>query len=316
MSIKKLGRFVVFAVILSVLFVMGGCGKKADDGKVKVGVAVASFDDLFLINMVDAMKAHAKETYADELEVVFVDSKDDAAKQLGQVENFITQGMDAVVIIPVDTDATGPMTKACIDNEVKVVYVNRKPGDLPEGSYYVGSDEISAGVMQMEYVAEKLNGEGNIVILVGKLDNEGARKRTEGVKSIADKFPGINVIKEQTGLWQRAMGMQIMENWIASGDQIDAVMANNDEMAIGAISAIEASGKLGEIIVAGVDATADALSVMDAGKLDVTIFQDGKGQGSGAINAAYNAVKGNPQDQFNWIPFKPVTPENYKEFMK
>jgi inositol transport system substrate-binding protein len=149
----------------------------------------------------------------------------------------------------------------------------------------------------------------------GDLAQEAAQKRTEGEKQVFAKFPDIKIIREDTGNWSRDQGLALMENWLASGDQIDAVASNNDEMAIGAIQAIEAAGKLGEIIVGGVDASPDALQEMDKGRLDVTVFQNAKGQGDGGIKVAIALAKGETVEQFTWIPFELVTPENYKDYM-
>jgi inositol transport system substrate-binding protein len=304
---------VLLLLTLAVAGFAGGEGEKAG-GEMKIGVAISNFDDTFLMYMKDGMEEFAATVPG--LKVTYVDGKEDSAKQLAQVENFITQGMDAIVVVPVDTAATRPLTDACIAAKTTLVYVNRKPSYLPDGAYYIGSQEIDAGIFQATYVAEKLNNKGNIVIMMGKLDNEGAIKRTEGVHQIADKHAGLKIIKEQTGNWSRAEGMTLMENWLASGDQIDAVCANNDDMALGAIKAIEAAGLLGKIIVGGVDATPDALAEMDAGKLDVTVFQDAAGQGGGSIETAVKLIKGESVKQEVWIPFKLVTPDNYKEFMK
>ena len=155
-----------------------------------------------------------------------------------------------------------------------------------------------------------------MVILNGNLSQEAAQMRTEGVKQVAAKFPDIAITKEQEGKWSREEGLTIMEGWLSSGDQIDAVAANNDEMAIGALNAIEAAGKLGEIIVGGVDASADALAEMDAGRLNVTVFQDAVGQGEGGIAAAIALARGETIEPITWIPYVLVTPENYKEFMQ
>ncbi|MCB0048455.1 MAG: sugar ABC transporter substrate-binding protein, partial [Caldilinea sp.] len=249
-------------------------------------------------------------------EVTFVDSKEDVAVQLGQVENFVTQGVDAIIIIAANTDATDPMTQAAVDAGIPLVYVNRKPANLPDGVAYVGSDSIDAGIMQMEWIAEALGGKGNIVIMNGDLSQEAAQMRTAGVKQVAENFPDIAITKEQSGNWQREEGLALMENWLQSGDQIDAVAANNDEMAIGAIQAIEAAGKLGEIIVGGVDASSDALAEMDAGRLNVTVFQNAIGQGEGGIETAIKLARGEPVEQVVWIPYELVTPENYKDYMK
>jgi inositol transport system substrate-binding protein len=280
---------------------------------IKIGVSML-FDDRWLTSMREAMEAYG--AAQDGVEVTFVDSKEDVAVQLGQVENFITQGMDAIVLIPANTDATDPMTQAAVDAGIPLVYVNRKPANLPEGVAFVGSDSIDAGIFQMEWIAEALGGEGNVVILNGNLSQEAAQMRTEGVKQVAANFPGIAITKEQSGNWSREEGLAIMENWLSTGDQIDAVAANNDEMAIGALAAIEAAGKLGEIIVGGVDASADALAEMDAGRLNVTVFQDAVGQGEGGIAAAIALARGEEIEPITWIPYVLVTPENYKDFMQ
>jgi inositol transport system substrate-binding protein len=285
----------------------------AEGDTIKIGVSML-FDDRWLTSMREAMEAYGAAQGG--VEVIFVDSKEDVAVQLGQVENFVTQGMDAIVLVPANTDATDPMTQAAVDAGIPLVYVNRKPANLPEGVAYVGSNSIDAGIYQMEWLAEKLGGKGNVVILNGNLSQEAAQQRTEGVKQVAATFPDIKITKEQSGNWSRDEGLAIMENWLSTGDQIDAVASNNDEMAIGAIAAIDAAGKLGEIIVGGVDASADALAEMDAGRLNVTVFQNAVGQGEGGIATAIALARGEPVEQVVWIPYELVTPENYKDYMK
>lgn len=280
---------------------------------IKIGVSML-FDDLWLTILRDAITAAAE---ADgNVELIMVDSKEDVATQLSQVENFVTQGVDAIILIPPNTDATDPATKLATDAGIPLVYVNRKPANLPEGVYYVGSDSIVAGHLQMEWLAEKLGGKGNIVIMNGNLSQEAAQQRTAGVKEIVAKFPDIKIIKEDTANWSRAEGLALMENWLSTGDQIDAVAANNDEMAIGALQAIDAAGKLGQILVGGVDASPDALAEMDKGRLNMTVFQNAAGQGEGGIKTAIALARGETVDQIVWVDYEQVTPENYKEYMK
>jgi inositol transport system substrate-binding protein len=286
---------------------------EAEAEPIKIGVSML-FDDLWLTTLRDAMSAYAASQPG--VELIMVDSKEDVATQLGQIENFVAQGLDAIIIIPANTDATDPMTKLAVDAGIPLVYVNRKPANLPEGVAYVGSDSIDAGIMQMEWIAEKLGGKGNIVIMNGNLSQEAAQMRTAGVKQVAAKYPEITIIKEDTGNWSRDQGLALMENWLATGDQIDAVASNNDEMAIGALSAIEAAGKLGQIIVGGVDASPDALAEMDKGRLNVTVFQNAVGQGEGGVATAIALARGESVEQLVWVPYELVTPENYKEYMK
>jgi len=320
MFAKKLNLVVVSIIILTLL---AACGAPAaqptepaasgGDEKITIGVSML-FDDLWLTTLRDAMTDYAATQPG--VELIMVDSKEDVATQLAQVENFVAQKVDVIVLIPANTDAADPMTKAAQDAGIPLVYVNRIPSNLPEGVAYVGSDSIQAGIMQAEWLAEQLGGKGNVVIMNGNLAQEAAQKRTEGEKQVFAKYPDIQIIREDTGNWSRSEGLALMENWLASGDQIDAVASNNDEMAIGALQAIEAAGKLGEILVGGVDASPDALQEMDKGRLNVTVFQNAKGQGEGGIKVAIAVARGEQVDQITWIPFELVTPENYKTYMQ
>src|SRR5688572_22019715 len=317
MLFKKVNLFLLIVMLMGIVSACAPAqatepAASGGDGTIRIGLTM-KFDDLWLTTLRDAMTEYAASQPG--VELIAVDSKEDVATQLGQVENFVAQKVDVIVLIPANTDAADPMTKAAQDAGIPLVYVNRIPANLPEGVAYVGSDSIQAGIMQAEWLAEQLGGKGNVVIMNGNLAQEAAQKRTEGEKQVFATFPDIQIIKEDTANWSRSEGLALMENWLASGDQIDAVASNNDEMAIGAIQAIEAAGKLGEILVGGVDASPDALQEMDKGRLDVTVFQNAKGQGEGAIKVAIALARGEQVEQITWIPFELVTPENYKQYM-
>jgi len=316
MLFKKVNLFLVLVILLSIVSACAPAAAPTEASgaqPIKIGVSML-FDDLWLTTLRDAMTKYADSQPG--VELVMVDSKEDVATQLGQVENFVAQKVDVIVLIAANTDAADPMTKAAQDAGIPLVYVNRIPSNLPEGISYVGSDSIEAGIMQAEWLAEKLGGKGNVVIMNGNLAQEAAQKRTEGEKQVFAKYPDIHIIKEDTANWSRADGLALMENWLATGDQIDAVASNNDEMAIGALQANEAAGKLGNILVGGVDASPDALQEMDKERLNVTVFQNAKGQGEGGIKVAIALARGETVDQITWIPFVLVTPENYKEYMQ
>jgi inositol transport system substrate-binding protein len=287
----------------------------ASGGKITIGATIAQFDT-FLSLMADGMQ---KEADAAGATITLVNAKEDTATQLSQVENFIAQKVNAIIVNPVDTSAVDPITKACQAAGIPLIYVNRLPATLPKDDpkvVFVGSNSIDAGTFQGEWLADKLGGKGNVVIMEGKLDNEAAVKRTEGVETVMAKFPDIKITKKDTANWNREEGRALMENWLQTGEQIDAVASNNDEMALGALQAIEAAGKLGQILVGGVDATPDALASMEAGKLNVTVFQDASGQGGGSVKAAIGLAKGTTVETFVYIPYQLVTPENYKDFKK
>ena len=174
-----------------------------------------------------------------------------------------------------------------------------------------------AGKLQGEAIAKLLNNKGNVVIMMGELATQAAVLRTEGVEKALAQHPEMKIVGKQTANWRRNEAIDLMNNWLVAGTQIDAVVANNDEMAIGAILALQQAGKdPKKVVVAGIDATADALAEMEKGNLDVTVFQDAKGQGYGAVETAVKLIKGEKVDSFVWIPFEPVTLENYKEYLK
>src|SRR5260370_3781341 len=229
--------------------------------------------------------------------------------------------MDAVVILPVDTAANGPMPKAVVAAGNPLVYVNRLPSNLPKSVVYCGSNSIEAGIMNMEELGKAMGGKGNLVILMGELSNEAAIGRTDGIKKVAkEKFPDVKVIREQTGNWKREQGKTIMENWLASGQEIDGVASNNAQMALAALQATKTQGKAGKIPVGGTDGSHDALESMEKGELNNTVFQDPVGQGEESINAAYLLVKkeANPKvvNAKISIPYQKNTKENYKQYMK
>ena len=298
---------------------LSGVPAVAADSKVKIGVSMALFDDVWLTLVRNAITKWGEEH--PDVDLTIVDANNDSAKQTGQVENFLAQGMDAIVILPVDTAATGPMTKAVVKAGKPLVYVNRLPSNLPKSVIYCGSNSIEAGIMNMEELGKAMGGKGNLVILMGELSNEAAIGRTDGIKKVAkENFPDIKIVREQTGNWKREQGKTIMENWLASGQEIDGVASNNDEMALGALQAIKAAGKLGKIPVGGTDASHDALESMEKGELYDTVFQDPVAQGQEAVNAAYLLVKKEPNpkvvDGNIWIAYQPINKENYKSFMK
>ena len=142
---------------------------------------------------------------------------------------------------------------------------------------------------------------------------EAAQLRTKGCEEIAAKY-NMKVVFNQTGLWARDKGLALAENLIQSGQQVDVICANNDEMALGAINAFENAGMLDKVVVGGVDATGDALAAMAAGKLEVTVFQDAKGQGQAGVDTAIKMINGDEVPDIINVPYQLVTPENMSQF--
>ncbi|UZE20363.1 sugar ABC transporter substrate-binding protein [Pseudomonas sp. B21-054] len=282
----------------------------------KIGVSMSQFDDTWLTYLRESMDKKAK-SLPDGVTLQFEDARSDVVKQLSQVESFISQKVDAIIVNPVDTAATQRITKAAVAAGIPLVYVNRRPDDLklPAGVVTVASDDLEAGRMQMQYLAEKMGGKGDIVILLGDLANNSTTNRTKGVKDVLAKYPGIKIEQEQTGTWLRDKGMTLVNDWLTQGREFQAVVANNDEMAIGAAMALKQAGtEKGSVLIAGVDGTPDGLNAIKKGEMAVSVFQDAKGQADGSIDTAVKMVKKQPVEQAVWVPYRLITPENVDQF--
>jgi ABC-type sugar transport system substrate-binding protein len=286
----------------------------------KIGVSMALFDDNFLTVLRNGMSDYAKTLPGVTLQIE--DAQNDVAKQLSEIQNFVAEKVDAIIVNPVDTDATPAMTKLAADAGIPLVYVNRQPKDLDKlgaKAAFVASNESDSGTLETKEICKLLGGKGEIVVMMGELSNQAARQRTADVHEVI-KSPdcsGIKIVQEQTANWQRTQAQDLMTNWITKGVKFDAIVSNNDEMAIGAIQALKASGvDTKKAIVGGVDATADALASMKAGDLKVTVFQNAAGQGKGAVDTALKLAKGQPVDQKIWVPFELVTPANMGNYTK
>ena len=222
-----------------------------------------------------------------------------------------------MVVNPVDTASTARITKAAVAAGIPLVYVNRRPdqADLPKGVVTVTSNDVEAGRLQMQYVAEKLGGKGKIVILLGDLANNSTTNRTKGVKEILDKYPDIKIEQEQTGIWLRDKGMTLVNDWLTQGREFNAVVANNDEMAIGAAMALKTAGvKPGSVLIGGVDGTPDGLNAITKGEMALSVFQDAKGQAIGSVEAAVKMARGEAVEQNVVVPFQLITPDNVASF--
>jgi ABC-type sugar transport system substrate-binding protein len=282
-----------------------------------IGVSMANSDTFLTVLRKGIEKAAADAKQPVQIEI----ADDDVAKQLSQIQNFIAAKVDAVIVNAVDTSATAPMTKLANDAGIVIVYVNRQPSDVDKlgaKGAFVASNEADSGTLQTQAICKLIGGKGDILVMQGDLANQAAVQRTKDIHEVISKAPcdGMKIIDEQTAGWDPVKAQDLMTNWIAAGKKPRAVIANNDNMALGAIKAMKAAGmSTKDIPVGGIDATQEALASMKAGDLSVTVFQDAAGQGKGAVDAAIKLVKGEKVDAKVYIPFQLVTPENMANFM-
>ena len=308
-------KSVVLLVVILALAI--ACAASADG--FKIGYACNNFNDTFQTVIEKYAREYAE---ANGVEYVYADGHEDELKQQDQIKAMIEDGVDALVVVAVNPMGVDPIIDMAAEAGIPLVFVNRNPfsaddgSDIPDGVYYVGSNEIDAGMYQAQFVVDTVgaDAECGYVVLLGELSNTATPLRTEGNHKIFDELAGYKSLAEETANWQRDQGLAKVENWITTyGDQICAVMANNDEMALGAVEALEAAGMKDKVVVAGVDFIDDAAVAIEEGRLDCSVKQDGKGQGEGAMGVAIAVLNGEEVEKLTSIPFVPVTIENLAE---
>ncbi|MDK4731981.1 substrate-binding domain-containing protein [Rhizobium sp. CNPSo 3490] len=288
-----------------------------------IGVAI-SHSDSFLAVMVQGMKDEAAKT-KQPLQIEFAEA--DINKQLSQIQNFIAAKVDAIIVNVVESSASPAITKMAADAGVPLIYVNNTPSDLdalgPKAAF-IGSNESEAGEIETKEVCRVLKESGKtsdagILIIQGLLAQHSAELRSKAVHDIiaTPDCSFMKVIDEQSANWDPVKAQDLMTNWITAGYKPAAVIANNDEMALGAINSMKAAGwDMKDVVVAGIDATKEAMHYMQTGDLDVSVFQDAIGQGAGSVDAAIKLAKGEKVQSPVWIPFELVNPANVDKYIK
>ncbi|MBX3240779.1 MAG: sugar ABC transporter substrate-binding protein [Chitinophagaceae bacterium] len=311
---KKLLINIFIPLIITGLF--GSCNQgtgNKEEGGLVIGASMLSLQSEFVVNVKDAMEEEAKNQ---KIKLIVNDAQRTADRQVQQIESFIAQRVDAIILNPCEVEASSPAVEKAKAAGIPVVNVNSETSAEPDG--FVGSRDEESAEIAMEHIAKLLNGKGNIVMIDGYMGQAAQLKRAAGAKAVLEKYPEIKVLAEQTADWDRAKAMSLMENWIQSyGDKINAVFAQNDEMGMGALQALEQAKMKEKVVVVSIDAIADALHAVKSGRLNATVFQDAKGQGAGAVDMAIKLAKKEPvENTAIFIPFQLVTTDNVDSFIK
>lgn len=304
---KKLLLFAVTSLLLSC-----NSAQKEEKEKIKVGATMLSMQNEFIVNISDEMQNKADELG---IELILVDAEHSPLKQIEQVESFISQKVDVIIMNPCEVEASSPGVAKALAAKIPIINVNSATSTPPTA--FVGSDDRESGRIAMKYIAEKLGGKGNVVMIHGFMGQAAQIQREEGAKEILKQYPDLKLIANQTAEWDRAKGMDLMQNWIQSyGTNINAVFAHNDEMGLGAVKALQAAGMKEKVVVVSIDAIQDGLQAVKNGSLDATVFQNAKQQGAGAIEVAQKLAKKEAFEKELMIPFQLVTKSNISEFLK
>jgi inositol transport system substrate-binding protein len=301
---------------------LGGCGKrestgaatggKAEDRPVVVGVSLMNLSSEFIVMVDKAMEARAEEKG---VRLIVNDAQRSADRQVQQVETFIAQKVSAIILNPCEVEASSPAVEKALAARIPIVNVNSETRATPTA--FVGSRDEESARLAMEYIAKRLHGEGNVVMMHGFMGQAAQLKRNQGAREVLARYPNLKLLADQTAEWDREKAITLMENWIqAYGSKIQAVFAQNDEMGMGAVIALESARLKDKVVVASVDAIADALLAVKHGRLDATVFQDARGQGEMAIDTALQIIHQEPYEKQTFIPFRLITRENVDPLLK
>ncbi len=268
-----------------------------------VGLSISTLNNPFFVDLRDGAQAAAKRL---KVNLVVLDAQNDSAREASQIEDLIQKKVSVIAINPTDSDAIAPTIRKIQAAKIPVITVDRGANGVTVAAH-IASDNVAGGKMAAQYVAKRLNGKGSVVMLEGIAGTSAARDRGKGFRDGLKAFPGIKLVAVQTADFDRAKGLSVMENILQARKKIDAVFAQNDEMALGAIQAIEAAKRQKEMFVVGFDAIGDALAAIKAGTMAATIAQQPKEMGRLAVENAVKIIKKQPVKKFTPVPLKLVT---------
>ena len=301
-------KFLIISMVLILGVVLAACGKtsSSEDGSYKVGLAMNTLNNPFFVDLKNGAEATAK---AEGINLVITDSQGDPAKQLSDVENLLQQKLDLLILNPVDSDAAAQIVFLANEQNVPVITVDRQAAG-GEVLAHIGFDALRSGNIAATFLSEALEGKGKVVEIQGILGTNVGRDRSQGFNDHMDGFDGIEIIARQSANFDRGEALKVMEDILQANPQIDAVYAANDEMVMGALSAIEAAGRLDEIIVIGTDAIDPALDAIREGRLEATIAEPPFFLGREAVHTAIKILNDEQVETMITLANTLVTSEN------
>ncbi|MCC8108841.1 MAG: sugar ABC transporter substrate-binding protein [Planctomycetes bacterium] len=282
------------SVLLSIVLSLAAIGlfvaaAPASAGERTVALCMSHMSNAFTIEMSDAIKKRAAELG---LNLIVNDGGKDAARQVGQIETLIAQGVDGIIVEAVSVDGIQPAVNLAREFDIPFVTVNQKATNQDRATSFVGVSHEDGGELEMREAAKALGGKGAVALLLGPMGSDAQIGRSAGYKKVLDENPDMTVVFEQTANWDTEAALKLVENWLQTGRQIDAVVSQNDGMALGAVKAIEDAGLQDKIKVYGLDAVPDALAAIKDGRLTGTVSQNTSLQGSRSVDVMKDALDG------------------------
>lgn len=297
-------------------------GEPTANGKIVVGVLMKCQSDPFQRKLNDATHAALSDlkTQGKISDFVELDADSDVQKQLNQADDLIAKKVSVIVMAPQDSNGCAPIIVSAKAAGIPIVLVNSKTDNSSDADAFVGSNDVEAGEIMGNFIVSKLGGvgkaKGNVLHLQGAIGNSAQIGRGNGITNIFAKEPGIKLVEELTAKWQRDEAMRITEDWLQKYSDIAAIVADNDDMSVGAMNAVMNAGRKKDIVIIGTDAIDDALTAVKAGNLDGTVFQNAAEQGKQAITVAYDIASGKTVEKNTMVPFVLITKDNISKYSK
>lgn len=302
------------AIFLGLMMVCGCAGragkaeKKAAAEKIVIGYSTPALTNQFWNRVTDGIREEAKKNG---IEVIVADAQGDSGKQLSDVEDLIQKKVAAILISPWDTDTAASCIKKANRANIPVIVVDIGTSG-GEYAAFIVSDNKEGGRMAGRFIAEKLGGKGKVVHIQCQLGARNAQLRGEGFEEIM-KEKGIGIVAKQPADSRRDLGMSVMENILQKNPDANAVFAQNDEMALGALRAIETGGKKGKILVVGFDGNEDALKAISDGGMAASVGQQPEEMGRIATQTALKVINKQPVEKEIFVPVKLITKETLEK---
>lgn len=280
--------------------------------KYKIGLSVQAMSNEFIKQMAEAVQEKAGEMG---IELITMDSELNIEKQLNQVDNLIAEKVDAIILNVVDFQGSSPavdkVKSAGIPLVEVITFTSNENYDV-----FVGTDPTQSGRMMGDFLLKALNGKGNVLLLQGPIGHSAEITRGQGFKeSLLDKAPDVKLLAQQTGNWNRDEAMRITEDWLQRFPEIDAIAAENDEMAMGALQAIEAAGRK-DILIIGIDGIPDALKAVKEGRLAASILDNGALEGKRALEVAVGLLEGQKFQKKELLDYEFIDKNNVDKYYK
>jgi len=313
---KKFGtKMLLFMAVMGIAALSGcnrGGGGSGAQSKPVFALCISHMSNAFTKTVADSMTAAAQAVGAD---LIINEAGKDIGRQVSQIESAVNQKVNVIIVEPVSTNGVIPAIEAAERAGIKVVIFNQQISDPSKATAFVGVSNDTLGALEMERAVKDLGGTGNIAILLGPLGSEAQIGRSKGYYDVLASYPNVKVVFEETAEWTTENGLRLAENWLQTGTQIDAFVSQNDNMALGAVKAVEDKHLSGQIKIYGLDAVPDALKAIKEGRLTVSVSQQTERQSQKAVEIAMKLYRGESVDKVNLVEGGVIDISNVDQYL-